>query len=195
MIGALILTILPRQKGTTSRPMNWVASTAVAVSMVVLWPAGALAVDRTFSFAWDAVPQAAQYCLHHGTRTREYADRRCTQQAEASLSWTLEVTTGEDYFAVTAVAASGVESDFSNEVMTTTPLEPDGTGVDDDNDGVDDAGDNCPAIANADQADADSDGIGDACDAAAGPASPNSPPGAGGFGSLAAILILLFFDD
>jgi hypothetical protein len=36
--------------------------------------------------------------------------------------------------------------------------------TDSDSDGVPDATDNCPAVANADQADADGDGIGDACD-------------------------------
>lgn len=35
---------------------------------------------------------------------------------------------------------------------------------DDDNDGIDDVDDNCPLVANADQADADNDGIGDVCD-------------------------------
>ncbi|WP_216355496.1 thrombospondin type 3 repeat-containing protein [Geothermobacter hydrogeniphilus] len=37
--------------------------------------------------------------------------------------------------------------------------------IDSDGDGIDDTIDNCPTIANADQADADGDGIGDVCDA------------------------------
>lgn len=36
--------------------------------------------------------------------------------------------------------------------------------IDSDNDGIEDANDNCPAVANADQADFDGDGYGDACD-------------------------------
>ena len=62
---------------------------------------------------------------------------------------------------------------------TNTPPDADGDGVEDsidafpndpsetvdgDGDGVGDNGDNCPAVANADQADTDGDGIGDACD-------------------------------
>ncbi len=41
---------------------------------------------------------------------------------------------------------------------------PDSTDSDDDNDGVPDARDNCPLVANPDQADDDRDGIGNACD-------------------------------
>lgn len=53
---------------------------------------------------------------------------------------------------------------------------------DQDNDGVKDPLDNCPTVANADQADTDEDGFGDACDVAAGPTPinpgpPASPPG------------------
>ena len=40
---------------------------------------------------------------------------------------------------------------------------------DDDNDGVPDGSDNCPFVANADQADADQDGIGNVCDVQTGP--------------------------
>ena len=39
-----------------------------------------------------------------------------------------------------------------------------GAGIDSDGDGINDDLDNCPAVANADQADADHDGFGDACD-------------------------------
>ena len=47
--------------------------------------------------------------------------------------------------------------------------------ADADADGVPDASDNCPNVANADQADADGDGVGDACDE---PDAPPPPPDA-----------------
>lgn len=47
---------------------------------------------------------------------------------------------------------------------------------DGDGDGIADCNDNCPDVANASQADADNDGIGDGCDSA----SPDDPPGGDG---------------
>lgn len=87
----------------------------------------AAAMDRTFNMAWDAVPAAVSYCLHHGTRSRAYADKKCTPDGQTSLSWTLEITTGKDYFAVTAVGSNGAESNFSNEVLVNTVIASDGT--------------------------------------------------------------------
>ena len=58
---------------------------------------------------------------------------------------------------------------FDNDANETTDTDGDGIGnnadADDDGDGIVDESDNCPLVANADQADADNDGIGTACDA------------------------------
>ena len=57
---------------------------------------------------------------------------------------------------------------FDNDANETTDTDGDGIGnnadADDDGDGIVDESDNCPLVANADQADADNDGIGAACD-------------------------------
>ena len=61
------------------------------------------------------------------------------------------------------------EDAFDNDANETTDTDEDGIGnnadADDDGDGIVDESDNCPLVANADQADADNDGIGTACDA------------------------------
>ena len=61
------------------------------------------------------------------------------------------------------------EDAFDNDANETTDTDEDGIGnnadADDDGDGIVDESDNCPLVANADQADGDNDGIGTACDA------------------------------
>ena len=59
----------------------------------------------------------------------------------------------------------------SKAIDTDNDNQPDCVDTDDDNDGVADANDNCPLVANANQADGDGDGIGNACDP-----NPNDGP-------------------
>lgn len=59
---------------------------------------------------------------------------------------------------------------------------------DSDNDGICDAFDNCPNASNADQADTDADGVGDAC---VGPAAQPLPCGACGVGMLPALMMMM----
>lgn len=79
-------------------------------------------------------------------------------------------------------------------------VDPSGVAVlmDADNDGVGDSADNCPNNANADQADSDSDGIGNVCDTSSGSSSSSSSSsgssgggGSGGGGSLWLVLMAL----
>ncbi len=61
-----------------------------------------------------------------------------------------------------------------NSIGSPEPNDPGGQPVDTDADGTVDSLDNCPTIANADQADADGDGIGDACDSNGGGSGTDS---------------------
>ena len=84
---------------------------------------------------------------------------------------------------------------FPYDQNETTDTDGDGIGdnsdADDDGDGVADTTDNCPYTANTDQADADNDGIGTACDGSEEETETPSVPALGLFGSLLAICIAL----
>lgn len=63
--------------------------------------------------------------------------------------------------AITLLASAGLRSALAQSQGCSEPI------IDTDGDGVCDELDNCPAVANADQADTDGDGNGDLCDACA----------------------------
>ena len=90
--------------------------------------------------------------------------------ANPACHWTAHVPgTGNPNQAGVCVAddvtppCTGLSSDDVNPILVDAAVEFFGTRLERDGDGVPDAGDNCPGTANADQADTDSDGTGDAC--------------------------------
>jgi hypothetical protein len=88
----------------------------------------------------------------------------CTTDAAGMCSFTYGGPTAPGFDDI--VAFADIDGDGAQ-----GPDEPEGfatktwVAVDDDGDGVPDESDNCPSVANADQADADEDFLGDACDA------------------------------
>ena len=82
--------------------------------------------------------------------------------------------TGQRSAGVAPVDSGALVASFDS-ALTTPVL----TGPDRDGDGVADAIDNCPSVANSNQADADADGVGNVCDPSPAPPSPNGSGGAG----------------
>jgi len=74
----------------------------------------------TFVLAWDASPGVTGYKIYWGAASHNYAN-----SVEVGNVTTAPVIVTEPslvvYFAATSVDASGIESDFSNEVAFTTP--------------------------------------------------------------------------
>lgn len=118
--------------------------------------------------SWDANQESdlAGYRIYYGTTSGSHAVKIDVGNTTSYAVSLLEA--GKTYyFAATAYDTSGNESDFSKEISFHLPGDggDDGnSGQDRDSDGVADPDDNCPDDANANQADADGDGLGDACD-------------------------------
>ncbi|MCA1818570.1 MAG: thrombospondin type 3 repeat-containing protein [Thermoplasmatota archaeon] len=93
---------------------------------------------------------------------------------DGEFSWrTVRGDAGNYTASVLATDGCPVQRDFVIHVAGTSqgPVQPDS-----DLDGVSDHPDNCPSVANNDQADADRDGVGDACDpSSATPGDPRPP--------------------
>jgi len=88
-------------------------------------------------------------------------------QCDVFLPITISTTSTAVSGPITAnikVNTTGVGTYNNNVLIPVTINAPVVTPPDGDHDGVADATDNCPAVANAGQADADADGLGDACD-------------------------------
>ena len=139
---------------------------------IILSAAVSLAGDVTLSWSSPVtnadgtlLTDLAGYRIYYGTDTGNYVYyvdignviSYQINDLEAGLTY---------YFAVTAYDTSGNESAYSNEVerYIVQPPAKGSNGPDIDGDGIADTVDNCLAIANPDQADADLNGTGDACD-------------------------------
>lgn len=101
-------------------PFPFTAATANTVPMAVIAPA-----SPSVTLSWDksAGTNVTGYKIYWGDRSRTY-----TNSGNAGTNLTLTVMNlvpgATNYFAATAYDASGLESDFSNEVLYVVPLPP-----------------------------------------------------------------------
>ncbi|MBI3965182.1 MAG: thrombospondin type 3 repeat-containing protein [Chloroflexi bacterium] len=123
---------------------------------------GVLTSTPSTTFALDFYSNAAADPSGHGEGERYLGSHTVTTAANGSAPFTATfaqaVPVGH-FISATATDPAGNTSEFSGPGGTVTAAE-----LDDDGDGKPNSQDNCPAVANPDQADRDGDGIGDACD-------------------------------
>jgi len=169
-----------RVADNTARPASWLADIVPASASACIPDCQVLAVD-----VWIEVENAGllsaedvEVTIYQGaayTGTVVTTAQLTPLQAGGSayvgpLSFTAAEWGSASLFATVDSLAGTPECDEQNNVLDlgVFPYEPD----DVDNDTIDASCDNCPTVANTDQADADGDGFGDACDTC--PSVPNS---------------------
>ncbi len=93
------------------------------MSLIGLLLASATALAAEVRLAWDPSPgpEVIGYRLYWGTQSRQYA--RSVDVGLVTTATIRELSAGTTYyFAATAYASRGLESDFSNEVQYTVPV-------------------------------------------------------------------------
>jgi hypothetical protein len=92
------------------------------------------------------------------------AEYGCTDATCGVIPPTSGPSTSTCVTVITTIPCTGLDTDAVKQQMTELAVGFFGVRLEQDGDGVPDATDNCPGTANADQADADGDDTGDACD-------------------------------
>jgi hypothetical protein len=152
---AASIFVSPPGSSTISEPAG---STTFTITLSQM-PTSPVSIDLNSSDTAQCVPSPAQAVLD-GTNwdtgvivTIQAVDDAVSDGTQSCTILTAPASSGDDnYFKVDP-------ADVTVSVLDDEPVLPDGDG-----DGVPDASDNCPAVANPDQADLDEDGIGNACD-------------------------------
>lgn len=103
--------------------------------------------DQTANLTWAVLDSHVGTALWDGSYSVAYGSRIVLGGSTFDASGNVYLVEGDDYLRVH---------------KRSTPLSP--VDPDSDGDGAVDVVDNCPAVANIDQSDADADGIGDVCD-------------------------------